>query len=270
VLKIRRYIFGLMLIIPSISQASGAQDLSSPRAVIDALNQNHGDVLLAFIDSPSDQSSPFRNFQGLLSVYQLDLNNVALGTVRRNTVLHVRPRLGLNRLRIQDAYNTDQMTEVAFPAMRSAGVPTSIVEIRTSRQFQWMEAIQLTGSEVQTIKDALNRDSSGGMSRVLQLIRSRGKEIAKPKVHRVNWSRGVVSQSSGGGSDNDSGSNSGGSTATVSSSETTVSDSAVSESTVSNVADAIEATVDAATEAASETTDSESSANVSADRRSYY
>ena len=268
-LKIQRYIFGLMLIIPSISQASGAQDLSSPRAVIDALNQNHGDVLLAFIDSPSDQSSPLRNFQGLLSVYKLDLNNVALGTVRRNTVLHVRPRLGLNRLRIQDAYNTDQMTEVAFPAMRSAGVPTSIVEIRTSRQFQWMEAIQLTGSEVQTIKDALNRDSSGGMSRVLQLIRSRGKEVAKPRVHRVNWSRGVVSQSFGGDSNSDSGSDG---ESTTQSSRPTSSDASVnaSEDTATMSSEASDPVSDTSAEVAADTEANSSSSNVSADRRSYY
>ena len=268
-LKIQRYIFGLMLIIPSISQASGAQDLSSPRAVIDALNQNHGDVLLAFIDSPSDQSSPLRNFQGLLSVYKLDLNNVALGTVRRNTVLHVRPRLGLNRLRIQDAYNTDQMTEVAFPAMRSAGIPTSIVEIRTSRQFQWMEAIQLTGSEVQTIKDALNRDSSGGMSRVLQLIRSRGKEIAKPKHQRVNWSRGVVSQSFGGDSNSDSGSDG---ESTTQSSRPTSSDASVnaSEDTATMSSEASDPVSDTSAEVAADTEANSSSSNVSADRRSYY
>ena len=251
-------------------QVAGAQPLGSPSAVLDALRQSNGSVVLAFIDSPADQSSPLRNIQGLLSVYDVTLNGEDLGSIRRNSVIHVRPRLGLNRLTIRDAFDESQSTKVSFPAMRSAGVPTSIVEIRTSRQFAWMEALLLSGRDVQAIEDALSRDQSGGMTRVLQLIRSRGKESAKPKAQRVNWGRGVATLSSGGGSDNDSGSDSGGSTATVSSSETTVSDSAVSESTDSSVADTAEATADATTEAASETTDSESSANVSADRRSYY
>ena len=42
--------------------------------MLDALRQNQGDVVLAFIDSPADQSSPLRNIQGLLSVYEVVLN----------------------------------------------------------------------------------------------------------------------------------------------------------------------------------------------------
>ena len=247
-----------------------AQSLGSPSAVLDALKQNNGTVVLAFIDSPADQSSPLRNIQGLLSVYEVSLNGENLGSIRRNSVIHARPRLGLNRLTIRDAFDDSQSTEVSFPAMRSAGVPTSIVEIRTSRQFAWMEALLLSGREVQAIEDALLHDQSGGMARVLHLIRSRGKEAAKPKSQRVNWGRGVATVSSGSGSDSDSGSDSGGSTATVSSNEVTAPDSTVSASSDQSVADTSEATTDVTTEAASETTDSESSANVSADRRSYY
>lgn len=243
-----------------------AQSLGSPAAVLDALKQSRGDVVLAFIDSPADQGSPLRNIQGLLSVYEVTLNGEELGSIRRNSVLHVRPRLGLNRLVIRDAFDPVQSTEVSFPAMRSAGVSTSIVEIRTSRQFNWIEALLLSGREVQAIEDALTRDKTGGMARVLKLIRSRGHEPVTATANRVNWGRGVTSVSSGGNSH--SGSDSSDSTTVASSG-----DAASSESTASaesGATDTPDATADASTEAASETAESESSVSVSADRRSYY
>ncbi|MEL0224732.1 MAG: hypothetical protein VXA12_10830, partial [Gammaproteobacteria bacterium] len=202
-----------------IVNTAGAQSLGSPAAVLDALNQSRGDVVLAFIDSPADQGSPLRNIQGLLSVYDVTLNGKELGSVRRNSVLHVRPRLGLNRLVIRDAFDSSQSTEVSFPAMRSAGVSTSIVEIRTSRQFNWIEALLLNGREVQAIEDALTRDKTGGMARVLKLIRSRGHEPVKATAKRVNWGRGVTSVASDGDSHADSGSDSGDSSSTASSSD---------------------------------------------------
>lgn len=250
-----------------IVNTAGAQSLGSPAAVLDALNQSRGDVVLAFIDSPADQGSPLRNIQGLLSVYDVTLNGKELGSVRRNSVLHVRPRLGLNRLVIRDAFDPSQSTEVSFPAMRSAGVSTSIVEIRTSRQFNWIEALLLSGREVQAIEDALTRDKTGGMARVLQLIRSRGHEPVKAAAKRVNWGRGVASD---GDSHADSGSDSGDSSSTASSSDLASSESTTSASTDSTATDATDATADTSTEEASETTESESSVSVSADRRSYY
>jgi len=247
---------------------AGAQSLGSPAAVLDALKQSRGDVVLAFIDSPADQSSALRNIQGLLSVYDVKLNGEDLGSVRRNSVLHVRPRLGLNRLVIRDAFDSSQSTEVSFPAMRSAGVSTSIVEIRTSRQFNWIEALLLSGREVQAIEDALTRDKSGGMARVLRLIRSRGREPVKAAMKRPNWSRGVVSY--GGDSNDDSGSDSDGSTSPASSSDAASSESTAPASTDSSAtATEVEEATDA-TAADSETSEDESSPSVSADRRSYY
>ena len=98
-----------------------AQSLGSPSAVLDALRQNNGTVVLAFIDSPADQSSPLRNIQGLLSVYEVSLNGEDLGSIRRNSVIHVRPRLGLNRLTIRDAFDDSHSTEVSFPSNAFSG-----------------------------------------------------------------------------------------------------------------------------------------------------
>jgi len=251
-----------------IVNTAGAQSLGSPAAVLDALNQSRGDVVLAFIDSPADQGSPLRNIQGLLSVYDVTLNGKELGSVRRNSVLHVRPRLGLNRLVIRDAFDPSQSTEVSFPAMRSAGVSTSIVEIRTSRQFNWIEALLLSGREVQAIEDALTRDKSGGMARVLRLIRSRGQETVKAATKRANWSRGVVSY--GGDSNDDSRSDSDGSTSMASSSDAASSESTALASTDSSATATEAAEATDATVADSETSEDESSYSVSADRRSYY
>ena len=245
-----------------------AQSLGSPVAVLDALKQSRGDVVLAFIDSPADQSSPLRNIQGLLSVYDVTLNGEDLGSVRRNSVLHVRPRLGLNRLVIRDVFDSSQSAEVSFPAMRSAGVSTSIVEIRTSRQLNWIEALLLSGREVQAIEDALTRDKSGGMARVLRLIRSRGHEPVKAATKRANWSRGVVSY--GGDSNDDSRSDSDGSTSTASSSDAASSESTALASTDSSATATEAAEATDATVADSETSEDESSYSVSADRRSYY
>lgn len=261
----------LCCVVLSLSASTvSAQSLSSPAAVLDALKQSRGDVVLAFIDSPADQGSPVRNIQGLLSVYDITLNGEELGSIRRNSVLHVRPRLGLNRLVIRDAFDPAQSTEVSFPAMRSAGVSTSIVEIRTSREFNWIEALLLSGREVQAIEDALTRDKTGGMARVLKLIRSRGHEPVRAAAKRVNWGRGVTSVASGGDSHADSGSDSGISTTVASSDDSAPSESTASASTDSGAADTTDAIADTSTEAASETTESESSVSVSADRRSYY
>ena len=247
---------------------AGAQSLGSPAAVLDALKQRRGDVVLGFIDSPADQSSALRNIQGLLSVYDVTLNGEDLGSVRRNSVLHVRPRLGLNRLVIRDVFDSSQSAEVSFPAMRSAGVSTSIVEIRTSRQFNWIEALLLSGREVQAIEDALTRDKSGGMDRVLRLIRSRGQEPVKAATKRANWSRGVVSY--GGDSNDDSRSDSDGSTSMASSSDAASSESTALASTDSSATATEAAEATDATVADSETSEDESSYSVSADRRSYY
>ena len=269
-MSLGRFVAWFCVVLPLSVFAAGAQKLGSTGAVLDALRQNRGDVVLAFIDSPADQSSSLRNIQGLLSVYTVTLNGEDLGRIRRNSVVHIRPRLGVNRLVIKDAFKADQKTEVTFPAMRSAGVSTSIVEVRTSRQFTWIEALKLSDRDVQEIEDALISDQTGGMSRVLRLIRSRGKETAKETVKRVNWSRGVVSSSVHGESNSDSGSYSEGALSDENSSTTASGepDAAVESNSIAD--DVPESASEAFDGAVSEPSESESSPSISADRRSYY
>ena len=235
------------LLLPLVVQAAGSQTLESPTAVLDALKQSRGEVLLAFIDQPSDQANPVKHLQGLLSRYRLDLNGTDLGQVRRNMILHVRPRLGVNRLTIENTFDNQQRKQLSFPAMRAAGVPTAIIEIRTSRDFAWMEALTLSATEVQAVENALNRSQTGGMPRVLTLIRSRGQEAVQQPRPMRNWSRGLPS---GGGSD--SGSASDGSALSARSAQPSPSE---------------ETTQDTVEQG---TTESDSEASVSADRRSYY
>ena len=235
------------LLLPLVVQAAGSQTLESPTAVLDALKQSRGEVLLAFIDQPSDQANPVKHLQGFLSRYRLDLNGTDLGQVRRNTILHVRPRLGVNRLTIENTFDNQQRKQLSFPAMRAAGVPTAIIEIRTSRDFAWMEALTLSATEVQAVENALNRSQTGGMPRVLTLIRSRGQEAVQQPRPMRNWSRGLPS---GGGSD--SGSASDGSALSARSAQPSPSE---------------ETTQDTVEQG---TTESDSEASVSADRRSYY
>ena len=249
--RMQRLIALVGLLFPLAVQAAGGQTLGSPVAVLDALKQSRGGVLLAFIDSPSDQANPVKHLQGLLSRYRLDLNGTDLGQVRRNTILHVRPRLGVNRLTIENTFDDQQRKQLSFPAMRAAGVPTAIVEIRTSRDFAWMEALTLSATEVQAVENALNRSQTGGMPRVLALIRSRGQEAVQQPRPMRNWSRGLPS---GGGSDSgsDSGSASDGSALSARSAQPSPSE---------------ETTQDTVEQS---TTESDSEASVSADRRSYY
>ncbi len=254
------------LLLPLVVQAAGGQALGSPTAVLDALKQSRGGVLLAFIDHPSDQANPVKHLQGLLSRYRLDLNGTDLGQVRRNTILHVRPRLGVNRLTIENTFDDQQRKQLSFPAMRAAGVPTAIVEVRTSRDFAWMEALTLSATEVQAVENALNRSQTGGMPRVLALIRSRGQETVQPPRPLRNWSRAL---SSGGGSDSGSasdGSASSARSAQPSPSEETTQDTAEQGTTESDSSEEAEAAADPS----SDTEETDSGASVSADRRSYY
>ncbi|HBX26306.1 MAG TPA: hypothetical protein DEF72_02615 [Gammaproteobacteria bacterium] len=263
VLSVAKYLIASLLSFVAIGlHAESAQKLGSPVAVLDALQNRQGDVVLAFIDSSADQSNPLTNLQGLLSVYSLELNGVDLGQVRRNDVLQVRPRLGLNKLIVRDAFKDAAQVELNFPAMRSAGVSTAIVEIQTSRQFAWIRALPLSGRDVQAIHDALNGSQHGGMGRVIDLIRSRGNEPPPSQRKHMNWSSGrsnfeetddqsdsepVISKSISSGSSN-----------------TTATDSGVSS------AIGREAESDKVAEPSSQSTEKKSSVNISADRRSYY
>ena len=265
VLKIRLGLASVFIFLSAGLIADSAQRLGSQASVLDALSQTRGDAVLAFIDSSADQSSTVRSLQGSLSTYLLELNGTDLGRVRRNTVIHVRPRLGLNKLKLTNAFDKNQSTEVTFPAMRSAGVSTSIIDIETSRQFSWIQAIKLSSAEVQLIEDALMRSQHGGMRRVLALIRARGKEIVPHKKDRVDWSNG--------GSAVDSSDN-GPDLGSLSSSEG-FSEAAVVESNTYSVSgpesiDTSKPPAAPADEAISDTVESESSSSVSPDRRSYY
>jgi hypothetical protein len=249
-------------------RADGAQQLSSQASVLDVLAQSRGEAVLAFIDGPADQSSPLLSLQGFLSTYSLALNGIDLGQVRRNTVLHVRPRLGLNRLKITNPFDKSETIEVSFPVMRSAGVPTSIIEIQTSRQFGWIQALSLSGSEVQSIEDALNRSQHGGMSRVLALIRSRGREVIPRKSKPINWGgASPTGEGSGSGSDSEAGSSQ---SVESSNQEHAVTGPSETTEAINDMQSSATAANDSSAESASDSTSSESSVSVSADQRSFY
>jgi hypothetical protein len=253
VLKIKVGLAIVSIILSTGLNADSAQRLDSQASVLDALSQSRGDAVLAFIDSSADQSSAVRSLQGLLSTYLVELNGTDLGPIRRNTVIQVRPRLGLNRLKLTNAFDKSQSTEVTFPAMRSAGVSTSVIEIQTSRQFSWIQALTLSSAEVQLIEDALKRSHHGGMRRVLALIRARGKEMVPKKIDRVNWRSGEPAIDS-----SDTGSDSGSLSSGESFSEAASGDSTMVSISGSESVDTSEPSAESGEEA------------VSADRRSYY
>ena len=263
VLPVIKYLIASLLSFMSIGlHAEDAQRLGSPSAVLDALQHRQGDVVLALIDSPADQSNRLKSLQGLLSVYSLELNGIDLGRARRNDVLQVRPRLGLNKLIVSDAFKDTDQTELNFPAMRSAGVSTTIVEIQTSRQFSWIQALPLSKRDVQAIRDALARSQHGGMGRVIDLIRSRGKEPTPTQRKHMNWSSGRSNfDDTGDESDSEPTSSESASSGLP---ETTAKNSGVSGNTEP------ESSSDKVPEPLPESIKKESSVNISADRRSYY
>jgi hypothetical protein len=258
---LRLSIVSFLILVSSAAGAQGAQTLGSQSAVVNVLKQSRGDVLLALIDSPSDRSKPLKTLQGFLSLYSLELNGIDLGQFRRNNVLYVTPRLGLNRLKIRDVFDKTQEIELTFPAMRSMGVPTSIVELQTSRQFDSIRALTLSRRDVQAIGKALDLSQHGGMTRVLNLIRSRGKEMPVPKPKPFKWGGGAAHFDQ---SDNDSGSDSIASEAYKAATSDVTDSGAVASDAPQTEADQTES--NESTESAKE----KSSFGVSADRRSYY
>ena len=263
VLLVTKYLIASLLSFMSIGLHAGdAQKLGSPAAVLDALQHRQGDVVLALIDSPADQSNQLKSLQGLLSVYSLELNGVDLGQVRRNDVLQVRPRLGLNKLIVRDAFKDTDQTELNFPAMRSAGVSTTIVEIQTSRQFSWIQALPLSRRDVQAIHDALDRGQHGGMGRVIDLIRSRGNEPPPNQRKHMNWNSGRLNFDENDDEPDSEPTHS--KSASSGSPEKTAKNSGVSSNT------GPESASDRVSEPSSESIEKESSVNISADRRSYY
>jgi len=236
--RMQRLIALVGLLFPLAVQAAGGQTLGSPVAVLDALKQSRGGVLLAFIDSPSDQANPVKNLQGLLSRYRLDLNGTDLGQVRRNTILHVRPRLGVNRLTIENTFDDQQRKQ--------------------------LEALTLSADEVQAIENALNRSQTGGIPRVLALIRSRGQEVVQQPRPLRNWSRGLPS-----GGDSSSGSASDGSASSAVPTQPSSSGDATPDTAEQGTTES-DSSGETAADTSNETGDKDSGVSVSADRRSYY
>ena len=173
--------------------AADLNKLSSSREVLELLGESRGNTLLAFLDSPFDQSDGLRNLQSALSQYALELNGQSVGTTGFNTLLHVTPRIGLNRLIIQDVFDRSSVFEVSFSAMRSAGVPTSIIEVVAFSDPEEIRATPLRSVDVQTIEKALVRSGAGGMDRVFELIRKRGQELVADDPLKKRWSTGVRS-----------------------------------------------------------------------------
>ena len=173
--------------------AADSNKISSSREVLEVLGESRGNTLLAFLDSPFDQSDGLRKLKGALSQYALELNGRSVGMAGYNTLLHVTPRIGLNRLVIQDVFDRSSVFEVSFPAMRSAGVPTSIIEVVAFSDPEEIRATPLRSVDVQTIEKALVRSEAGGMDRVFELIRKRGQELVADDPLKKRWSTGVRS-----------------------------------------------------------------------------
>ena len=179
-----------VLLLPEAPAAS-SNKLSSSREVLEALGESRGNTLIAFLDSPFDQSDGLRSLQRALSQYALELNGQPVGTTGFNTLLHLTPRIGLNRLVIQDLFDKSSTFEVSFPAMRSAGVPTSIIEVVAFSDSEEIRATPLRSIDVQTIQKALGRSGAGGMERVFELIRKRGQELVADDPLKKRWSTGI-------------------------------------------------------------------------------
>ena len=184
-------LLGSFVLLLSEAPAAGSNKLSSSREVLEALGESRGNTLIAFLDSPFDQSDGLRNLQRALSQYALELNGQPVGTTGFNTLLHLTPRIGLNRLVIQDLFDKSSTFEVSFPAMRSAGVPTSIIEVVAFSDSEEIRATPLRSIDVQTIQKALGQSGAGGMDRVFELIRKRGQELVADDPLKKRWSTGI-------------------------------------------------------------------------------
>ena len=176
--------------------AADMTELSTSRDVLKVLDESRGDALIAFLDNSLDQSNVWKNLQVALKKYTVELNGQPLGTTSRNTLIKVTPRTGLNRLFIRNIIGQPNIFQVLFPAVRSAGSSTTIVEVVMFSDSDEVLGFSLKASDVQMIQEALQRNGSGGMDRVFQLIRSRGQElVAEENTLKNNWSSGFGSGS---------------------------------------------------------------------------
>ena len=261
-----KVLYGLSLI--SLIWSVGVfanQPLTSPGAVLDALNQRTGNVIIAMVDDPRGRTQWTTQLSNRLRGVDVSLNAQSLGHLRTNSLRYVRPRLGVNRIAVE---LDDAGAAFQFPAFRSAGVPTGIV-VLTAGAADTMRLTSLTPDEVARIRNALTRSLAGGMPRVIALIQNRGIERRAPvQTNTGRW----TSRSDGASTGDDRGNDSDGGDASVSSSTSTEAaadrsntDVTSSESTESTAAESV-----SASEGAEEQADSTQDFDVSADRRSFY
>ncbi len=141
------------------------QPLTSPGAVLDALNERTGNVIVAMVDDPRGRTQWTTQLSNRLRGVDVSLNAQPLGHLRTNSLRYVRPRLGVNRIAValEDAGAAFQ-----FPAFRSAGVPTGIV-VLTAGAVDTMRLTSLTpgrsGSDPECIDAIVGRwDAAGDCS----------------------------------------------------------------------------------------------------------
>ncbi len=243
------------------------QPLTSPGAVLDALNQRTGNVIIAMVDDPRGRTQWTTQLSNRLRGVDVSLNAQTLGRLRTNSLRYVRPRLGVNRIAVE---LDDAGAAFQFPAFRSAGVPTGIV-VLTAGAADTMRLTSLTPDEVARIRNALTRSLAGGMPRVIALIQNRGIERRAPvQTNTGRWTSRSDGTSTGDDRGNDS--DGGGGDPSVSSSasaeagaDRSNTDVTSSESTGSTAAESA-----STSEGEDEQADSTQDFDVSADRRSFY
>lgn len=241
------------------------QSLTTPGAVLDALNHRTGNVVIAWIDpGPVSARAIFSRLSQAITGLDASLNGQSIGSLRPNTLRYVQPRLGLNRLRLEDS--DEGVMQGQFGAMRSAGVSTGIVVVQPLSDGR-LQIASLSAASVDRIRVALERSLAGGMPRVIRLIQNRGIE-ALPVLpeSRKNWSAGRRV-----GSDNDGSDGGGANTSATSSSQSTPEIEADVDESVAESPDT-EVTGEVTDNAGEDNAQSAESSDfdVSADRRSFY
>jgi len=238
------------------------QPLTSPDAVLDALNERTGNVIVAMVDDPRGRTQWTTQLSNRLRGVDVSLNAQSLGHLRTNSLRYVRPRLGVNRIAVE---LEDAGAAFQFPAFRSAGVPTGIV-VLTAGAVDTMRLTSLTPDEVARIRNALTRSLAGGMPRVIALIQNRGIEpVAPVQPNTGRWTSRSDGTSTGDDRGNDS--DGGGGAPSVSASAEAGADQSNTDAT-SSESTATESV--SASEGAEEQADSTPDFDVSADRRSFY
>jgi hypothetical protein len=239
--------------------------VSDPAGTYALLSERRGDVLLALMPEMTPKRSLLTTLTSPWGRVDLMLNGQPLGPYRAGTLLRITPRLGQNKLLIQSINEPSQQIEVAFGAMRAAGVGTQIVMIEAGRAAPLI-ARTLPSTTSRRIAEALERRSDGGLQRVFALLRSGGVE-STPARSISNWrasgERPMDFGDSNGGGDSDSDS----SERPAATNTTSSTGSAETETAEANEALSNGTGVSAETE--TESSD-DRGFDVSADRRSYF